>query len=291
MGSRALQRHTQPPPRDEPNPNLRTRGRRGRDESAPPAVTVSGQDLVDVEFRLLTANGGLLVLAREHLADQAEREELEADDDQEHAERQQRALADRVAESLDDGQVDEDCDSEQTEDEAEERPIGVQICYDFWFNPELTRILALKGCRLILNPVGSFAAPGRPDSMRTTALSRAQENLVYVAVANCVGGPGVHATGYSGEELTGSLRPDRYVGHSMIAGPAFPRFGQLYTEAGDLEEIVVASLSLERLDRFESVFDYRSWRAGRLHSASQLVADEFAALAASSRPNFADLPA
>jgi predicted amidohydrolase len=158
-------------------------------------------------------------------------------------------------------------------------PVGVQICYDFWFNPELTRILALKGCRLILNPVGSFAAPGRPDSMRSTALSRAQENLIYVAISNVVGGPGVHAIGYSGDELTGSLRPDRYVGHSMIAGPAFPRFGQLYTEAGELEEIVCASLSLERLDRFNSVFDYRTWREGRLASASKLVADEFAALA------------
>jgi len=68
-------------------------------------------------------------------------------------------------------------------------PIGVQICYDFWFNPELTRLLALKGARLIMCPVGSFAAPGRADSMRATALSRAQENLVYVAVSNSVGGP------------------------------------------------------------------------------------------------------
>ena len=83
-----------------------------------------------MEFRLLTADRGLLVLAREHLADQAEREELEADDDQEHAERQQRALADRVAESLDDGQVDEDRGSEQAEDETEsaeqvQRPVPV----------------------------------------------------------------------------------------------------------------------------------------------------------------------
>ena len=157
--------------------------------------------------------------------------------------------------------------------------VGVQICYDFWFNPELTRLLALKGARLILNPVGSFSAPGRAESMRTTALSRAQENLVYVAVSNVVGGPGVHSAGYAGEQLTEALRPDRYVGHSMIAGPAFPRFGQLYTEAGDMEEIVCASLSLQRLDRFDSVFNYRSWRADRLASASQLVADEFSLLA------------
>lgn len=67
-------------------------------------------------------------------------------------------------------------------------PIGVQICYDFWFNPELTRLLALKGARLIVCPVGSFAAPGRDESMRTSALSRAQENLVHVVVSNSVGG-------------------------------------------------------------------------------------------------------
>src|SRR6266446_7319513 len=88
-GSRAFQRRTQPPPRDEPNSNSRTDGRRECDESAPQQRTalappracsppVSGQDLVDVEFRLVPAADALFVLAREHLADQAEREELEA---------------------------------------------------------------------------------------------------------------------------------------------------------------------------------------------------------------------
>lgn len=164
-------------------------------------------------------------------------------------------------------------------------PIGVQICYDFYFNPELTRILALKGAQMILCPVGSFAAPGRPDSMRATALARAQENLVYVALSNSVGGPGKHPAGYSGEALTQGLRPDQYVGHSMIAGPAFPRFGEIMAEAGEMEEIVMATLNLDRLERFTTVFDYRDWRRNRLHSASQLVADEFAKLAADENVN------
>ena len=38
----------------------------------------------------------LLVVARDHLADQPEREELDADDDEQHAEHEQRPLADRV---------------------------------------------------------------------------------------------------------------------------------------------------------------------------------------------------
>ncbi len=158
-------------------------------------------------------------------------------------------------------------------------PVGVQICYDFWFNPELTRLLALKGARLILCPVGSFAAPGRADSMRATALSRAQENLVHVAVSNSVGGPGTRAADYSGRALTEALRPDDYVGHSMITGPAFPRFGAMLAEAGGLEEIVVATVNLRQQARFERVFDYRRWRRGRLASASRLIADEFAELA------------
>lgn len=158
-------------------------------------------------------------------------------------------------------------------------PMGVQICYDFWFNPELTRLLALKGARLIACPVGSFAAPGRDDSMRTSALSRAQENLVHVVISNSAGGPGKREAGYSGAALTEGLRPDHYVGHSMIAGPAFPRFGRLIAEAGSLEEIVVATVNLQQQDRFQKVFDYRRWRKGRLSSASKLIADEFAALA------------
>jgi N-carbamoylputrescine amidase len=158
-------------------------------------------------------------------------------------------------------------------------PMGVQICYDFWFNPELTRLLALKGARTIAVPVGSFAAPDREQTMRATALARAQENLVHVVVSNSVGGPGARATGYAGRDLTESLRPDSYLGHSMITGPAFPRFGHLYAEAGGTEELVLAPLSNARLDRFATVFDYRSWRRTRLRSASRLIADEFAALA------------
>jgi predicted amidohydrolase len=162
-------------------------------------------------------------------------------------------------------------------------PMGVQICYDFWFNPELTRLLALKGARLIACPVGSFAGPGRDESMRHTALSRAQENLVTCVVSNSSGGPGTRDAGYSGTALTESLRPDHYVGHSMITSPAFPRFGRLVAEAGSIEEIVVATVNLGQQDRFQKVFDYRRWRRGRLASASRLIRDEFIALAEESR--------
>lgn len=158
-------------------------------------------------------------------------------------------------------------------------PIGLQICYDFWFNPELTRILALKGARIVVAPVGSFDAPGRPEGLRATALARAQENLIHVVVSNSVGGPGAPGAAYSGRALTKAPRPNYYAGHSLIAGPAFPRFGVVMAEAGATEEMILATINLRQQARFDAIFDYRRWRQGRLASASRLVADEFAALA------------
>ena len=54
-------------------------------------------------------------------------------------------------------------------------PIGVQICYDFWFNPELTRILALKGARLVVNCCATFQGEGKRDYMVHTTRRRAGE--------------------------------------------------------------------------------------------------------------------
>jgi predicted amidohydrolase len=155
-------------------------------------------------------------------------------------------------------------------------PIGVLICNDFWFNPELSRILTLKGARLLLNPSGTFTGNGRRDYMVHTTAVRAQENLVYAASANLVGGP--ERADYSSSHLD-HPRDDDYLGHSVIAGPAFPRFSQVFVEAGDTEELVSATLSFEKLHRWESVFPIRQWRAGRQLAASRLIADEFALLA------------
>ena len=55
--------------------------------------------------------------------------------------------------------------------------------------PSCRGILALKGARLIVNCCGTFAGPGKRDYMVNTTSVRAQENLVYTASANLVGGP------------------------------------------------------------------------------------------------------
>ena len=83
-------------------------------------------------------------------------------------------------------------------------PIGVQICYDFWFNPELTRILALKGARLVVNCCATFKGEGKRDYMVHTTRTRAQENLIYTASANLLGGPG--RQDYSAQHLDDAAR-------------------------------------------------------------------------------------
>ncbi len=58
----------------------------------------------------------------------------------------------------------------------------------------------------------------------------------------------------------------------------------MLARAGDLEEIIFATLSGERLARWETVFPWPEWRSNRLKSASKLIAREFAELAGDSRP-------
>lgn len=156
-------------------------------------------------------------------------------------------------------------------------PVGVQICYDYWFNPELTRLLALKGARVVLNCCASFTQPGKREYMEHTTRTRAQENLIYTASANHVGGPGSDDT-FGADDLHRE-RAANFAGHSVIAGPAFPRFSQTLAQAGDQEEIVCATVSFERLHRWESIFPWRDWRRGHQTAVNELLAKEFQAFA------------
>jgi len=109
--------------------------------------------------------------------------------------------------------------------------IGVLICYDFYFYPELARIMALKGADLLVNTSASAVGPGKPYFIVQQTGSRATENGVYCASAN----------------LVGKERTNSYYGHSVIAGPLTPRPAFIFAEGGETEEIVSATLSLKRL--------------------------------------------
>ena len=157
-------------------------------------------------------------------------------------------------------------------------PVGVIICYDFWFNPELTRLLALKGARIVLNCCATFSGPGKLEYMRNTTQTRAQENLCYVVSANHAMQGSDVAGSYDASNLD-TARISHFLGHSTIAGPDFPAFSKLYAEAGDGPGMVSATLSFEKLHRWESVFPWRTWRATHQQPTSELIAREFMELA------------
>lgn len=135
-------------------------------------------------------------------------------------------------------------------------PIGIQICADVWRFPEVTRILTLKGARLVINPTATSAGPGKTEFIVNTTAVRATENYIYVASASMVG----------------KERTLAFQGHSTIAGPAFPRLMHIYAEAGDSEEIVSATLSFERLHQWTARHDWKEERQ------AELISREFAKL-------------
>lgn len=141
-------------------------------------------------------------------------------------------------------------------------PIGIQICYDFYCGPELSRLLALKGARLLVNPTGRSALPRAIENLEAATLVRAQENLVYAASANRVGTSG----------------DTTWAGGSVIGGPAFPGFSHVRAQAGQGEELIVATLNYDQLAAWYDWLPWRDWRLGAQLPITELVRDEFTAL-------------
>jgi predicted amidohydrolase len=103
--------------------------------------------------------------------------------------------------------------------------LGLSICYDLRF-PELYRILAVRGARLLTLPAAFTLATTR-DHWSTLVRARAIENQAFVIAANQVG---AHPAGqHSG-------------GRSMIVDP----WGIVLAQAADAEGHIVADLDLER---------------------------------------------
>jgi predicted amidohydrolase len=103
--------------------------------------------------------------------------------------------------------------------------LGLTICYDLRF-PELYRILAVRGARVIAVPAAFTLATTR-DHWEVLLRARAIENQAFVVAANQIGPhPGGHRSG----------------GRSMIVDP----WGLVLAQAPDREGYVVADLDLER---------------------------------------------
>jgi deaminated glutathione amidase len=101
---------------------------------------------------------------------------------------------------------------------------GLSICYDLRF-PELYRILAVRGARILTLPAAFTLATTR-DHWETLVRARAIENQAFVIAANQVGEhPSAQRSG----------------GRSMIVDP----WGVVLAQAPDAESHIVAELDLE----------------------------------------------
>ena len=120
--------------------------------------------------------------------------------------------------------------------------LGTLICYDLEF-PEAARILGLMGAQLIAVSTANMSP--WEESQRVFARARAMENCVYIAVANCIG----------------ELNSTEFFGGSIIVDP----FGNVLTEAGATEAILVADINLEVINKAAKETDYQKKRRAELY--------------------------
>ena len=110
---------------------------------------------------------------------------------------------------------------------ADGTSLGMSICYDLRF-PELFRILALEGARVLLVPAAFTLATTR-DHWEVLLRARAIENQCFVLAANQIG---EHAPGL------------RSGGRSMIVDP----WGVVLAQAPDDQAVITADLDTSRQD-------------------------------------------
>jgi (R)-amidase len=116
--------------------------------------------------------------------------------------------------------------------------LGLLICFDMEF-PEPARVLAGLGADLIIVPNGNMTPYG--DLQLRAAAARAQENHLFVAIAN----------------RTGVQGSTHFAGRSAVINP----FGDIIQSAGpDDPDVLSVSLDLSELQKSRSTFDYLSCR-------------------------------
>ena len=107
-----------------------------------------------------------------------------------------------------------------------ETKIGMMVCFD-WIFPEVTRVLALQGARVICHP-SNLVLPWCQDAMRTRAI----ENRVFTITANRIG-----------TEKRGSISLT-FTGKSQIVNPT----GEILASSGERSE----SLKVIEIDPSEA---------------------------------------
>jgi predicted amidohydrolase len=111
--------------------------------------------------------------------------------------------------------------------DADGTKVGLTICYDLRF-PELYRILALRGARVITVPSAFTERTGR-DHWEVLIRARAIEDQVFIVAAGQIGSAPPHYRSY---------------GRSMIVDP----WGLVLAQAPDTEAFVAADLDFAAQD-------------------------------------------
>ena len=106
--------------------------------------------------------------------------------------------------------------------------LGLTVCYDLRF-PELYRILAVRGARVLTVPAAFTAVTGR-DHWEVLLRARAIENQAFVVAPGQVGAAAPHYDSW---------------GHSMIVGP----WGDVLAEVSEGEGFAAADLDLAEQER------------------------------------------
>jgi N-carbamoylputrescine amidase len=126
--------------------------------------------------------------------------------------------------------------------------IGAAICWDQW-QPELARVLALKGAEIIIYPTAIGSEPAAPgldtkDHWQRVMQGHAGANLISVIAANRIGveaGKGIHDGKGQGASL-GWDRQIAFYGSSFITD----HLGQKVAEADRVSEaMIIAEIDLE----------------------------------------------
>jgi predicted amidohydrolase len=142
----------------------------------------------------------------------------------------------------------EDPGNELVVAEVDGIPLGMSVCYDLRF-PELYRLLALRGARIITVPAAFTMMTGR-DHWEVLLRARAIENQCFVIAPGIIGDHGAGKVSY---------------GRSMVIDP----WGTVLGQAPDAEAVVVVDLDLTAVDRVRAAIPSLANRRDDLYALSE----------------------
>jgi predicted amidohydrolase len=146
--------------------------------------------------------------------------------------------------------------------------VAICVCYDIEF-PEVVRIAAKQGARLIFCP---FNTDGRPGYLRVRncALARCIENHVYVVLAGCTGNLPFVENAHIHYAQSGIYTPsDIEFARDGIAAECQP----------NVETVVIRDVDLELLRRHRYAGSTQNWKRSaarrlRAHVSRRIRADQ-----------------